>query len=155
MHESEKWKWSRSVVSHSVTPWTAAYQGSSIHGIFQARVLEWGAIAFSGNRLSIYLLATTLSAMDWNFWQEEVFWHSLELKIQGRSRHFKDQKSKLFSSPINHNSSYMKLLLLRHRKLAEYQQLRIAQVILLWASLFTFSLDKSEKQIKTAKYVYF
>ena len=23
--------------------------GSSIHGIFQARVLEWGAIAFSGN----------------------------------------------------------------------------------------------------------
>ena len=22
--------------------------GSSIHGIFQARVLEWGAIAFSG-----------------------------------------------------------------------------------------------------------
>ena len=26
MHESEKWKWSRSVVSDSVTPWTAAYQ---------------------------------------------------------------------------------------------------------------------------------
>ena len=24
--------------------------GSSIHGIFQARVLEWGAIAFSGAR---------------------------------------------------------------------------------------------------------
>ena len=24
--------------------------GSSIHGIFQARVLEWGAIAFSVNR---------------------------------------------------------------------------------------------------------
>ena len=28
------------------TPWTAAYQGS-MHGIFQARVLEWGANAFS------------------------------------------------------------------------------------------------------------
>ena len=26
------------------TPWTP---GSSVHGIFQARVLEWGAIAFS------------------------------------------------------------------------------------------------------------
>ena len=26
MHESEKWKWSCSVVSNSVTPWTAAYQ---------------------------------------------------------------------------------------------------------------------------------
>ena len=24
--------------------------GSSVHGIFQARVLEWGAIAFSANR---------------------------------------------------------------------------------------------------------
>ena len=24
--------------------------GSSVHGIFQARVLEWGAIAFSGKR---------------------------------------------------------------------------------------------------------
>ena len=47
MRESEKWKWSRSVVSDS----------SQSHGlqptrllrpwIFQARVLEWGAIAFS------------------------------------------------------------------------------------------------------------
>ena len=25
--------------------------GSLVHGIFQARVLEWGAIAFSGNTL--------------------------------------------------------------------------------------------------------
>ena len=29
--------------------------GSSVHGIFQARVLEWGAIAFSG--LSFYCVA--------------------------------------------------------------------------------------------------
>ena len=35
------------VISDSATPWTAAYQGSSIHGIFQARELEWGAVAFS------------------------------------------------------------------------------------------------------------
>ena len=47
MHESEKWKWSRSVVSNFTTPWTAAYQPTPIHGIFQARVLEWGVIAFS------------------------------------------------------------------------------------------------------------
>ena len=26
MHESEKWKWSHSVVSDSATPWTATYQ---------------------------------------------------------------------------------------------------------------------------------
>ena len=33
-------------MSDSVTLWTAAYQ-AHVHGIFQARVLEWGAIAFS------------------------------------------------------------------------------------------------------------
>ena len=47
MHESEKWKWSHSVVSDSSDPKDRSLPGSSIHGIFQARVLEWGAIAFS------------------------------------------------------------------------------------------------------------
>ena len=95
MHESEKWKWSRSVVSDSsrpqglqptrlLRPWDfpgksagvgchcllqcmkvksesevtqlcltlrdpmdCSPPGSSVHGIFQARVLEWAAIAFS------------------------------------------------------------------------------------------------------------
>ena len=30
--------------------------GSSVHGIFQARVLEWGAIAFSKKALLLLLL---------------------------------------------------------------------------------------------------
>ena len=47
MHESEKWKWSRSVMSDSSDPMDCSLPGLSIHGIFQARVLEWGAIAFS------------------------------------------------------------------------------------------------------------
>ena len=47
MHESEKWKWSCSVVSNSSDPMDCSLPGSSIHGIFQAKVLEWGAIAFS------------------------------------------------------------------------------------------------------------
>ena len=29
------------------TPWTSRLPGSSVHGIFQARVLEWGAIIFA------------------------------------------------------------------------------------------------------------
>ena len=29
-------------------PMGCSLPGSSVHGIFQARVLEWGAIAFSG-----------------------------------------------------------------------------------------------------------
>ena len=47
MHESGKWKWSRSVVSNPQWPHGLQPPGSSVHGIFQARVLEWGAIAFS------------------------------------------------------------------------------------------------------------
>ena len=31
-------------------PMDCSLLGSSVHGIFQARVLEWGAIAFSGNK---------------------------------------------------------------------------------------------------------
>ena len=31
----------------SVTPWTVRPPGSSVHGIFQARTLEWVAIPFS------------------------------------------------------------------------------------------------------------
>ena len=41
-----KWKWSR--LWPFVTPWTVAYQAPpSVHGIFQASVLEWVAISFS------------------------------------------------------------------------------------------------------------
>ena len=44
-----KWKWSRSVVSDSATPWTVTYQAPqvTVHEVFQARVLEWVAISFS------------------------------------------------------------------------------------------------------------
>ena len=35
-------------MSDSSDPMDCSLPGSSIHGIFQARVLEWGAIAFSG-----------------------------------------------------------------------------------------------------------
>ena len=47
MHETEKWKWSRSVCLTLSDPMDCSPPGSSVHGVFQARVLEWGAIAFS------------------------------------------------------------------------------------------------------------
>ena len=46
-------------------PMDCSLPGSSVHGIFQARVLEWGAIAFSV--LTPYLdhkLLSTLSSQD-------------------------------------------------------------------------------------------
>ena len=42
-----KWKWSLSVVSDSLDPMDCSLPSSSIHGIFQAIVLEWIAISFS------------------------------------------------------------------------------------------------------------
>ena len=46
VHESETWKWSLSVVSDSSQPHGLQPRGSSVPGILQARVLEWGAVAF-------------------------------------------------------------------------------------------------------------
>ena len=40
-------KWSHSVVSDSLWPMDCSLPGSSVHGIFQARVLEWVTISFS------------------------------------------------------------------------------------------------------------
>ena len=59
-------------------PMDCSLPGSSVHGIFQARVLEWGAIAFSGIILavfksqccfffSVWLLASSLTSLCLNF----------------------------------------------------------------------------------------
>ena len=50
MHESES---ESEVAQPCLTlrdPMDCSLPGSSVHGIFQARVLEWGAIAFSEHR---------------------------------------------------------------------------------------------------------
>ena len=38
-------------------PMDCSLPGSSVHGIFQARVLEWGAIAFSDLQVLLLLLS--------------------------------------------------------------------------------------------------
>ena len=43
----EKWKSSRAVVSDSLQLVDCNLSGSSLHGILQARILEWVAISFS------------------------------------------------------------------------------------------------------------
>ena len=55
MHESES-EVAQSCLTLS-DPMDCSLPGSSIHGIFQARVLEWGAIIFSGEgtRIMFYL----------------------------------------------------------------------------------------------------
>ena len=68
-------------------PMACSLPGSSIHGIFQARVLEWGAIAFSGRGGEEYInrmywvaqkvhLGFSSHCMEkpkWTFWQTQYF----------------------------------------------------------------------------------
>ena len=52
------------------TPWTAAYQAPPSMGFFQARVLEWGAIAFS-------ILETSFI----NFYKPSTWYRASSMKI--------------------------------------------------------------------------
>ena len=53
-------------------PMDCSLPGSSIHGIFQARVLEWGAIAFSATSLWHLLINRKASRVDmlWEAWKK-------------------------------------------------------------------------------------
>ena len=58
-------------------PMNCSPPGSSIHGIFQARVLEWVAIAFYANLLYEWLnLSALLHFTKFNLYQEDLVWPS-------------------------------------------------------------------------------
>ena len=50
-----------------INPMDCSPPGSAVHGIFQARVLEWGATAFSNYTLYSFLLSSNLSLLI-NLW---------------------------------------------------------------------------------------
>ena len=62
MHESESENESTQSCPTLSDPMDCSLLGSSIHGIFQARVLEWGTIAFSVGNL--YILANDAVKLD-------------------------------------------------------------------------------------------
>ena len=87
MHESEKWKWSHSVMSNSSNPMDCSPPGSSIHGIFQEKVLEWGAIAFSDDqprhhikKQRHYFANRGLSSQSYGFCSSHVWMRELDYK---------------------------------------------------------------------------
>ena len=57
-------------------PMDCSLPGSSVHGIFQARVLEWGAIAFSGNedlaQLKIYIRKIIINNLALDFFPRKL-----------------------------------------------------------------------------------
>ena len=72
---SNAWKWRVKMKSLSrvwlfTIPWTAAY-----HGVFQARGLEWGAIAFS-DRIFRNTYTPDISSLS-NIWNQNIISHCL------------------------------------------------------------------------------
>ena len=103
MHESEKCKWSRSVVSDFSNPMDRSLPGSSIHGSFQPIVLEWVAIAFSqsspinlSNLLVLPLVPTAIGSDSCN---NTFHYNSIYLTISFTRTY--SLKSK-FDSPSQH-----------------------------------------------------
>ena len=75
---------SESEVAHSCLtlsdPMDCSLPSSSVHGILQARVLEWGAIAFSGKTV-------------WSFLKKLKIWLSYDPEISALSINLKETKS--------------------------------------------------------------
>ena len=70
---SNAWKWKVKVKTLSrvwllATPWTTAYQAPPSNGIFLARVLEWGAIVFSGGPLLKSIKFVTVLLLFFMLW---------------------------------------------------------------------------------------
>ena len=63
--------------------------GSSVHGIFQARVLEWGAIAFSHQQCTSFQFSfSILSPCLFNLHAEYIWrrqWHPTPVLLPGKS----------------------------------------------------------------------
>ena len=83
--ESER-KWSCSVMS-DCDPVDCSPQGSSVHGMLQARILEWGAISFSRGSFQLrdripvsriagrrFILWATREAKEWKFYFKCLKW---------------------------------------------------------------------------------
>ena len=80
-----KWKWSHSVVSTLCDPVDSSLPGSSIHAIFQARILEWVAISLSRDEQVSqdvkWIFRITQEGFLWSYNSEGInsglLWHGL------------------------------------------------------------------------------
>ena len=77
-------------------PMDCSPPGSPVHGIFQARVPEWGAIAFSDHQLSGHELEQTLG----DSWRRQ--WHPTPVLLPGKSHGW---RSLVGCSPWGHKES--------------------------------------------------
>ena len=125
VHESEKWK----EVTQSCLTFRDLMDcnlpGSPIHGIFQARVLEWGAIAFSNVRLNTAkFLEEITGRTHFDINHSRSFWIcllDLFLFYGNRTKDLKKKKKKgCFQSPIT-DTPWIPFTVPRTRHLYELQ----------------------------------
>ena len=93
-------------------PMDCSLPGSSIHGIFQARVLEWGAIAFSDRAVIPGTFGKTKSVFLWYWFHGQKHWECpwpyvpvgfhLRLRLfKGKKKsHFKKREEVYFSTVV-------------------------------------------------------
>ena len=92
MHESEKWKWSRSVVSDSLRPhglqptrllcpWDFPGKSTGVGAIAFSKIKNtkgraWGGKAVTGRSLPYYIRRNVVSKLDWmpSFFQDSELW---------------------------------------------------------------------------------
>ena len=104
MNESEKWKWSRSVVSDSATPWTAAHQAprsmgfsrqeywSACHCLLQGEgigyPLLYSCLGFHGQKSLVNCSPRGPKELDKTQWLSTAMWRKSERLISSEECSF-------------------------------------------------------------------
>ena len=82
--EKKERKWTHSVMSDVCDPMDCSLPGSSVHGIFQARVLEWVALFFSkgSSRLGDWTWVSHIAGRRFTVWAtREAQWLRIYPKL--------------------------------------------------------------------------
>ena len=118
--ERRWWRWfSHSVVSNSCDPMDCSLQGSSVHGILQARILEWVAISFpKGDQLK--------SGLNPYEFTDGILLMLITIEVY---KHFHRQQF----SPV---LCCVLFYILKHPEMEAYLVLLCFKVLFLWGVLF-------------------
>ena len=134
MHESEKGKGSRSVVSDSSRPHGLQPTRLLRPWIFQAKVLEWGAIAFSSRENGyMYIYDWVPLLFPWNHCHiVNRLYPNIKLKVKKKKKGTAAEASKLTASLIFSSIRFTTLLLIWTDPQGNYKYHYILFIFISW-----------------------